>query len=137
MWPSELIGFLYAMACTEDGRKALRGVDEAGIPHRGLRGIIHELKTGNGTASLSEMLRQYLGSMNVPVDSKIGVLASVGQYAERAAAAERRKGPLMSQARSLVSELYDCMRAPTISWPSERINNLVKCLGETMETMGT
>lgn len=135
MWPSELIGFLYAMSCTEDGRKALRNVDETGIPHMRLRAVIAELKGGNGTASLRELVRLAAQEMGVAFDPQKATFDNVAAHVEKITAREKKEGPLRAEVRSLVSELYECTRNPGISWPCGRIEHLVKRVQEMQETL--
>lgn len=135
MWPAELIGFLHAMACTKEGREALVAVDETGVPHRGLRGLLAESKTGGGNGSLRDIIRLYLTNLGVKFDPKKSVFENVSAHATQASAAEKRRGPLMAEVRSLATELYECTRTPTIGWPSERIGHLVRCIQEVQEML--
>jgi hypothetical protein len=136
MWPAEMVGFLYAMACTKEGRDALAKVDETGIPHGGLRALVAEARTGNGTGSLRDLVRLHLQDLGVKFDASKAVFDNVGQHVENLTDRQKRRGPLCSHAKSLVAELYDHTRGPTTVWSSDRIKHLVRCVTETMETLG-
>jgi hypothetical protein len=133
-WPPELIGFVMGMCCSKEGRDALAKADELGVPHRGLRAVVREAHTGNGTLAIREHLRLYLQALNVTVDPRKGVQESVGDHVAALCDKGRRTGPLRAEVRNLVAELYDATRH-TVAWPCDRVDNLVRKLQEAKETL--
>jgi len=136
MWSDQYIGFLMGLLCHQQGRDALAKVDPTGVPHRGLRTALAESAGGNGSVpdSLRDTVRLFLRENGVEVDPRKSTLDAAAEHAATLAAREKRNGPLRSQAKSLISELYEATRYLP-GWPSERVAYLVRSLSELQETI--